>query len=82
MPRYERVSLGNKDEKPDIMEIQRKMSAATEFSDQVILPWRHTPPRKFQAGMVVLADGVDWNPGSGAGMYVRDEANAAWLFIS
>lgn len=26
-------------------------------------------PTKFRPGMVVLADGTNWNPGSGAGFY-------------
>ncbi len=31
---------------------------------------RHEAPKKVQEGMVVVADGTDWNPGSGAGVYV------------
>lgn len=35
----------------------------TEFTEM------HKPPTKLRTGMVVLADGTDWNPGSGAGFY-------------
>jgi hypothetical protein len=29
----------------------------------------HEAPNKLKTGMTVLADGTDWNPGSGAGVY-------------
>lgn len=29
----------------------------------------HVAPAKPRAGMIVLADGAHWNPGSGAGFY-------------
>jgi len=29
----------------------------------------HEEPNKLILGMTVLADGTDWNPGSGAGVY-------------
>lgn len=32
---------------------------------------RHAEPEKIQDGMVVVADGTDWNPGSGAGLYIN-----------
>lgn len=38
----------------------------------------HAAPSKVFAGMLVNADGTDWNPGSGAGMYLRNEGNTAW----
>lgn len=40
----------------------------------------HAAPSKVFAGMLVNADGTDWNPGSGAGLYLRNEANTAWSF--
>lgn len=45
------------------------------------LDYLHAAPARLRAGMVVLADGTDWNPGSGAGMYRRNEANSAWNFV-
>lgn len=30
---------------------------------------RHAEPNKPFAGQVAFADGTDWNPGSGAGLY-------------
>ncbi len=29
----------------------------------------HAVPEKPRTGLIVLADGTDWNPGSGAGFY-------------
>jgi hypothetical protein len=37
----------------------------------------HAAPAKIWDGDVVCADGVDWNPGSGAGLYAR--VNGAWV---
>lgn len=31
----------------------------------------HAPPNKITEGMIVFADGTDWNPGSGQGIYAR-----------
>lgn len=39
----------------------------------------HAPPSKLIHGMVVFADGTDWNPGSGAGMYLYRAG--AWRFL-
>jgi len=37
--------------------------------DFVGLVEKHAVPEKTPNGLVVLADGTDWNPGSGAGVY-------------
>lgn len=42
---------------------------------------QHAEPSKIRAGMIVYADGTDWDPGSGAGGYRRNEANNAWVFV-
>jgi hypothetical protein len=44
---------------------------ATQFRqvDNVRLPELHVEPAKPRTGMIVLADGTDWDPGSGAGFY-------------
>jgi hypothetical protein len=36
-------------------------------------------PVKPYNGLIVIADGTDWNPGSGAGYY--GYYNAAWTFL-
>ena len=57
------------------------VSNSSEYAEAVILPILHVAPEKFVEGMLVYADGVDWNPGSGEGLYRRDKANAAWVFV-
>lgn len=39
----------------------------------------HAEPSKPRLGMVVFADGTDWNPGSGAGIY--HYRAGAWQFL-
>ena len=39
----------------------------------------HVEPSKPRDGQVVFADGVDWNPGSGAGYY--GYRASAWRFL-
>jgi len=34
-------------------------------------------PSRYSEGDVVLADGVDWNPGAGGGLYLR--FSGAWV---
>lgn len=58
-----------------------EVSNASEYAEVVILPILHVAPEKFEAGMLVYADGTDWDPGSGEGVYRRDKANAAWVFV-
>lgn len=52
-------------------------AAQPEFTFQI----RHSAPTKTWAGLVVYADGTNWNPGSGEGIYRRNAANAAWVFL-
>ena len=40
---------------------------------------RHVEPSKPRTGMIVLADGSDWNPGSGQGAYCFYAG--AWHFL-
>lgn len=46
----------------------RRISQGTSTS-VVQLDMLHAAPKKPRDGMVALADGVDWDPGSGAGYY-------------
>ncbi len=39
----------------------------------------HREPERIHDGMIVLADGTDWNPGSGQGFY--GYYAAAWHFL-
>lgn len=46
--------------------------------DSVILQKRFRAPDHVKDGMIVLADGTSWDPGSGAGFYGY---NAGWVFL-
>jgi len=62
----------------ELLRIKQAMDGAQPSLRLQIL---HAPPTRVQAGEVVYADGTDWNPGSGAGTYRRNEANNAWVFL-
>ena len=38
----------------------------------------HVEPAKRFTGMLRLADGTNWNPGAGRGIYWYDETGATW----
>lgn len=52
------------------------IARAFREQDEVQLKELHNEPAKLRAGMVVFADGTDWNPGSGVGVYVY--TGSAW----
>lgn len=45
----------------------------------LILETRNAAPGKLQDGMIAKADGVNWNPGAGAGVYVY--RGGAWNLL-
>jgi hypothetical protein len=60
----------------------RKIHEALERAyPGVTFDFRHVAPERVNKGDVFLADGTDWNPGEGVGLYRRNEANTAWVFI-
>ncbi len=52
-------------------ELQRIAGSQADDIQAIDLRPTHAPPTRPRAGMVVYADGVDWNPGSGEGFYTR-----------
>jgi hypothetical protein len=42
----------------------------------------HVAPTKPRDGDIRFADGSDWNPGSGAGLYYYDANTPGWVFIA
>ncbi|WP_212646385.1 hypothetical protein [Delftia sp. PE138] len=48
---------------------QELLNLQMALNDYLRLQELHKEPAKISVGMVVLADGVDWNPGSGSGYY-------------
>ena len=39
----------------------------------------HVEPERPRGGDIVYADGTDWDPGSGEGIYFFDETTQAWV---
>tara|TARA_R110000868_G_scaffold256049_1_gene512776 strand:- start:266 stop:511 length:246 start_codon:yes stop_codon:yes gene_type:complete len=60
----------------ELMNIARATLEGNQFLSLEML---YVAPAKPRDGMVVLADGTSWNPGSGAGFY--GYRAAAWRFL-
>lgn len=50
----------------ELTALERAWGSAEEFME---LKELHSAPVKVRIGMIVLADGTDWDPGSGQGFY-------------
>lgn len=48
--------------------------------DAIDLRQVNRAPKKPRIGLIVYADGTDWNPGSGEGVYVYK--SGGWTFIA
>jgi len=59
-------------------EVQR-ISTALISNAQITIPVLTAEPSKPQVGQVVIADGTNWNPGSGRGLYYYD---SVWIHIA
>ena len=62
-------------------ELARLQKTLSDAQGAVTLEVLHAEPTRIWAGMYVNADGTDWNPGSGEGLYRRDQTNASWVFV-
>lgn len=49
--------------------------------DTVVISVKNVEPVKRVDGHVEYADGVNWNPGSGRGMYRYDSFDTSWHFL-
>lgn len=58
-------------------EFQRISREFAEKGSMLHLEVLHVAPEKPRDGMIVYADGANWNPGSGAGFYGRE--GGAWV---
>jgi hypothetical protein len=54
-------------------------NAQSDARDYLQLSVQHKAPARPRAGMLAEADGTDWNPGSGAGLYMY--RSSAWVLI-
>lgn len=55
-------------------ELIRLGNAIAKQSQEIRLPVTHSAPDKPQIGQIVFADGTNWNPGGGRGLYLYDSA--------
>ena len=67
---------GDEDFRKWVFEELRKVETTFSSLDFVIFKELHEEPAKPRSGMVVFADGSDWDPGSGQGFY--GYYNGAW----
>lgn len=61
-------------------ELEAIASALTSNIISIDMTPTHQVPTKPRTGLVAYADGTDWNPGSGEGLYVYG-SDAAWHFL-
>jgi len=62
---------------PAYNEILQALWYAIEDLQNSLQVVQHKPPDKVREGMYRLADGTDWDPGSGAGLYLY--LSGAWV---
>ena len=68
---------GQEDLGPYILAELQKLSAELALIEEGrFLPIRSVAPAKPREGMLAVADGTDWNPGSGKGLY--EYRNSSW----
>lgn len=60
-------------------ELQALAQSLLNTQEFVIFKELNVAPAKPRKGMVCLADGTNWNPGAGAGLYVY--RGAAWHLL-
>lgn len=58
-------------------ELQRVSDALQLVQEGQFLPELHNAPSKPRNGRVAYADGTDWNPGAGKGIYFYN--GATWV---
>ena len=58
-----------------------QISRAIEDLNARIYPKLYAEPTKPQDGMVVFADGTEWDPGSGEGLYRYDLSSDEWISL-
>lgn len=65
------------DLKGEILGEFEKVAQALSETEELELRPRNSAPKKPRAGMIVHADGTNWNPGAGAGTY--EYRGGAWV---
>lgn len=71
--RYEPGSFAGGTQEQMIAWLQEEFNKLREVVNQKLdeeVKFLAMPPLKVREGMIVAADGVNWNPGAGAGLYL------------
>jgi hypothetical protein len=75
---YKPGQVKDEDLRRELDAIQQAANRSEPFAYLQVL---HAEPARILAGMLVYFDGVDYNPGSGEGVYVRNKDNSGWRFL-
>ena len=59
-----------------ITDMLRRIAHITQEYNFLYLPPVHVEPDRLKEGLIVHADGTDWDPGSGQGLYMY--YNSSW----
>ena len=59
----------------------QEIEKAINIKEFLSLEETNVDPFRPQGGEIRLADGTNWNPGSGRGMYWYDAVAAAWKLL-
>lgn len=59
--------------------VRRELEKIAEILEAPDIPLYTEAPAKPRDGQLVRADGVLWNPGSGRGLYIYDQAS--WKLV-
>lgn len=79
MPYIPRQPPSDPAQLPGFLFVEQQNIARGTVTDTVQLQPQSVAPSKPRAGLLVEADGTNWNPGSGAGLYIYRAG--AWVFI-
>jgi len=54
------------------------LEARVTLLEKSLMVVSHNPPDRPRDGMMRIADGTDWDPGSGFGLYLYNGGTATW----
>lgn len=64
-----------------LREYNSLLSATIDLLARKNFPPTHVEPTKPRDGDPAHADGTNWNPGSGKGLYLYKASTATWVFV-
>lgn len=62
-------------------DLEQRVRETFEGNEVLQLQELHVEPAKFLHGRFYFADGTDWDPGSGRGVYMYDSSGPTWRFL-